>query len=189
MKQIKNHSKDYIINRFTMAILPKENKDSAEVLEIDDEIIVSKRPTEIVVQSCLFYGSSYSGRKEGTKELIRTTHKPPIVLDPANNIYFFPTISSTNQKCIWLAYSHVKDFRKAAHNNTIVTFSNDKEITLPISVASFERQFSRTARLQTNIFTRIEHEQRKLNMLLFPKDEREINTIYEKIIMELRKRL
>ena len=189
MHEVKNHSEDYIINRFTMAILPDQSKMCTEILEVDEEFVVQKRPMEIIDQSCRFFGSSYEGRKDGTKDLIRVTHKPPIVLDPANSIYFFPTTSSTRQQCVWLSYSHVKDFRKAEHDNTIITFNNGKEITLLISEGSFEKQLSRTARLQTIIFTRIEQEQRKLDMLLLPKDDKEVSALYEKILREFRTRL
>ena len=176
---------DYSINRFTMAIIPKENKFCSEVLEYEKEIIVDKRPLDVIDQSCRYFGSSYSGRKTGTKDLMRVTHKSPIVIDPANSIYFFPTTSSTRADCAWISHSFVKEYSATKDYNTNVTFTNGKQIILPLSAKSFENQLFRTAQLRTTISSRIEQEQQKINMLLLPKDERELNAFYEQIIRNM----
>jgi competence protein ComK len=175
---------DYIINRFTMAIIPDSNKICTEVLEYEENLVVQKRPMEVIDQSCRYFGSSFNGRKDGTKDLIRVTHKSPVVIDPANSIYFFPTTSSTRSQCVWLSHGYVKDYSKTDHDNTIVTFTNGKEITLTMSVGSFEKQLFRTAQLRSIISSRIEQEQRKMNMLLMPKGDKEISALYEQIIRE-----
>ena len=66
-----------------------------------------------------------------------------------------------------------------------MTFTNDKEVILCISIGSFENQLFRTAQLRTIMSSRIEQEQKKMNMLLFPKGQGEVNTFYEQIIREL----
>ncbi|MBO1511699.1 competence protein ComK [Metabacillus bambusae] len=185
MIETKKTVEDYIINRFTMAILPDSNKMCTRILEYEEEFVVQKRPMEVIDQSCRYFGSSYSGRKDGTKNLMGITHKSPIVIDPANSIYFFPTTSSTRPQCAWLSHYFIKGSSKTEHDNTIVTFSNDKQINLAMSIGSFKNQYYRTAQLRTMISSRIELEQRKLNMLLIPKDEKEKNAIYEQMIREL----
>jgi competence protein ComK len=185
MNVVKNCVDDYIINRFTMAVIPDSSKMYSEVLEFEDDLVVQKRPMEIIDESCRYFGSSYIGRKEGTKGLIRVTHKSPIVIDPANSIYFFPTTSSTRPQCIWVSHDYVKEYSKSEHDNTIVTFKNGKQITIPISQGSFEKQLFRTSYLSSIISSRIEQEQRKLNMLLFPNGEKDVNTIYDQIIREI----
>lgn len=177
---------DYLINRFTMAILPdEENKFCSEVLEYEQEIFVEKRPMDVIDQSCRYFGSSYSGRKTGTKDLMKVTHKPPIVIDPANSIYFFPTTSSTKAHCAWISHGFVKEYSATKEDNTNITFTNGKQIIVPVSVGSFENQLLRTAQLRTIISTRIEQEQRKINMMLVPKNEKEINAFYEEIIRRM----
>jgi competence protein ComK len=175
---------DYIINRFTMAVLPDSNNISTEILEYEETLVVQKRPMEVIDQSCRYFGSSYNGRKDGTKDLMGVTHKPPIVIDPANSIFFFPTTSSTRSQCAWLSHGYVKEYTGTEHDNTIVTFTNDKKITLTMSVGSFENQLFRTAQLRTIISSRIEQEQRKMNMLLIPRGEKEISAFYEQMIRE-----
>lgn len=176
---------DYFINRFTMAILPGENKFCSEILEYEQEILVEKRPMEVIDQSCRYFGSSYSGRKTGSKDIANITHKPPVVIDPANSIYFFPTAASTKANCAWIAHSFVKEYKATKEHDTEITFTNGKQITVPMSVGSFENQLFRTAQLRAVISSRIEQEQRKINMLLLPKDEKEINAFYEQIIRKM----
>lgn len=185
MDEMKNCVDEYIINRFTMAILPDSTNTYSEIFEFEGDLVVQKRPMEIVDESCRYFGSSYVGRKEGTKDLIRVTHKSPIVIDPANSIYFFPTTSSTRPQCIWISYDYVKEYTKSEYDDTIVTFKNGKQITIPISHGSFEKQLFRTSHLSSTISSRIEQEQRKLNMLLFPNGEKNVNAIYDQIIREI----
>ncbi|MGM7719387.1 competence protein ComK [Metabacillus sp. Hm71] len=63
MNELKNVLEDYIINRFTMAIIPDSNRMYSEVIEYEEEVVVHKRPMEIIDQSCRYFGSSYSGTK------------------------------------------------------------------------------------------------------------------------------
>ncbi|WP_028402536.1 competence protein ComK [Ectobacillus panaciterrae] len=143
---------DYIVNRKTMAILPlvtKDNQIISKIIEEEEEILVFKKPIEIIEQSCLFYGSSFYGRKEGTKELIDVTHKAPICISPADNLYFFSTLSYTREECAWLSHSHVVRSKDLPHNNLLIKFSNDKTIKLAISQNSFNNQRNRTAQLRS----------------------------------------
>ncbi|WP_226670027.1 competence protein ComK [Metabacillus litoralis] len=186
MSKNTNQVEDYTINRFTMAILPDTtNKMFSEVLEVEENLVVEKRPLELISESCSYYGSSYMGRKDGTKDVMGVTHKPPIVIDPTNSLYFFPTTSSSRPQCAWLSHSYVKGYSEAEHDNTKVTFTNNKTVILNMSIGSFENQLFRTAQLRTIMSSRIEQEQRKMNMLLLPKGEGEVNTFYEQIIREL----
>ena len=184
MNDKKQNVDDYIINRFTMAVLPAENRMYTEIHEVEKSFVVPKRPMDVIDQSCRYFSSSYIGRKDGTKELMGVTHKPPIVVDPANSIYFFPTTSSTRPQCAWLSHSYVKEYVGTKLDDTIVTFSNGEKVTLTMSVGSFENQLFRTAQLRTIISSRIEQEQRKMNMYLTPKGEKEFSIFYEQMIRE-----
>jgi len=186
-KNVVDFLDSYIINGETMAILPylQSNNLFGKVIEMDRELFVHLKTTQIIDQSCRYYGSTLHGRKIGTKELIGITHKPPIAIDPSNAIYFFPTLSPNKPQCAWLSHAHISSFKKATHDKTIVTFINEQSITIDISFNSFSNQFYRTAQLRTVVSSRIEEEQRKLNMILFPNGQKSF--IYEHIIRELRK--
>ncbi|MDQ0232235.1 competence protein ComK [Metabacillus malikii] len=181
--------KDYIINRLTMALLPSEDGLSTTILETDEKFTIESRPLKIMDNSCRYFGSSYIGRKSGTKAVMGVTHKSPIMVDPANMIYFFPTTSSTRKNCIWLSHSHIKHHEKTTDNQTIVTFSNDEEYLLNISIGSFEKQFHRTAQLRTLMTTRIEQEQRKMDKILMSSEDEKYNQIYAQFIREIKKYL
>ncbi|MFY0760174.1 competence protein ComK [Metabacillus dongyingensis] len=126
------------------------------------------------------------GRKAGTKDLMGITHKPPIVIDPGNYMFFFPTTSSSRRQCAWISHAHILQYAAADFDNTEIFFTNGSSETISVSSTSFENQLYRTAQLRTIITARIEEEHRKMNLLLFPK-EKQTNLIYEQIIRELNK--
>lgn len=78
---------NYVVNKKTMALLPiilDENRIVTRVVEVEDSFFMFEKPLDIVERSCRRHGSSFSGRKEGTKELTRITHKAPIAISPAD---------------------------------------------------------------------------------------------------------
>lgn len=146
----------YEINPNTMIIIPKRTKHTvcSVIKEVDDEFVVALTPTEIIEQSCLFYGSSYRGRVIATQELIGITHKPPIAICPSNNIFFFPTTSAADNECTWVSHIYVKKAEKTNHKRTILHFTNHTSAILNISSTSFENQLYRTAHLITTFLSR-----------------------------------
>ncbi|MEC2077570.1 competence protein ComK [Metabacillus fastidiosus] len=179
---------NYKVNRMTMAILPQieGTKLFSTVFEAEQEFTVKKKPIHLIEGSCAYFGSSYEGRKDGTRELMGVTHKSPIVIDPTSSIYFFPTTSPTRPQCAWLSHAYVLEYKQTGYDDTEVTFIGGKTVIIPISLTSFENQLFRTAQLRTIMSSRIEKEQHKMNMMLFSK-ESEIHKIYKQIIRELHK--
>ncbi len=181
----------YEVNSSTMAVLPLDDgkTPASKVLETDRTFRVNMRPFQIIERSCRYFGSSYAGRKAGTYEVIKVSHKPPIMVDHSNNIFLFPTFSSTRPQCGWLSHAHVHEFRAAKYDNTFVTFVNGESLELPVSSASFENQVYRTAWLRTKFLDRIEGNAapKKQEFMLYPKEDRN-QLIYEFILRELRKR-
>lgn len=156
---------EYEINPYTMMIKPyfKDSKFYSEIIEEDERLIIPEKPLDIVKRSCEYFGSSFDGRKQGTKMLIMVTHKPPIMIDPYTSIYFIPTTSPTNPQCIWISHDHIISHQKGSNNNTIIHFNNDQSFEIPISITSFMNQLSRTARL------RIRFQQNIERMEMYPK--------------------
>ena len=60
---------DYEITYETQAIIPLENGNS-KVLEFDNEYYINNNSMKILEHSCEYFGSSYEGRKEGTKNYL-----------------------------------------------------------------------------------------------------------------------
>jgi len=160
--------KTYEINPHTLAVVPiwLNNQLCSIVYEFDQDMIVEMRPFQIVKHSCNYFGQSYEGRKEGTKALMGATHKPPIILETSTRMYLFPTSSPKRDDCAWLLHSHIIEYYSSLTGTTNVVFSNNKMITLDISVGSFKNQLTNTAQLSTIIERRIEKSVRKLNFYL-----------------------
>ncbi|MFC0299163.1 competence protein ComK [Geobacillus jurassicus] len=166
----------FVVSRYTMAILPYfVNGDVyAKVIEEDGEYIIKQTPIDIIKHSCDYYGSSFQGRKEGTKAVIGITHKAPIAIEPANEIYVFPTASPRDSRCVWLSHMHVYRYEPAKHERTVVYFRNGKNVCLDVSYKSFVNQLYRTAQLRTKLSERMEARERKLQYIFRMQQEKQI---------------
>lgn len=142
----------YTINKKTLAIVPISER-SSKVYERDDIIIISKNSQKLIEENCEYYGSSYSGRKKGTVDLIGVTHKSPIIIEETNGIIFFPTSSPRLKTCSWLSLNNIDNFQKN-ENNTIITFDNDLKIKLPVSNKIINNQILRATRLESVMYRR-----------------------------------
>lgn len=143
---------EYEINQSTMAILYLK-KGFSKVIEEEEEFIVSKDSTEIINESCKFFGSSYSGRFEGTKHLIGVNYKAPIIIVETHEIIFFPTSSPRFENCNWICLKKVNDYEKK-DSNTVLSFKNGTKIELKVSYNSFENQILRSTLLESRMRNR-----------------------------------
>ena len=135
----------YEINKDTYAVM-SVNDGVSKVLEKDDEYFINKNSYEVMEDSCAYYGSSCEGRIKGTKQILGSNYKVPIVVEESNEIIFFPTEAASNANCIWLSLNNIKNYER---NNgfTKVTFNSGKELIVKMSISSFETQILRANRL------------------------------------------
>ncbi len=147
--------KDYEINDETLAIIPDDIWNSI-VVEDNCDYEVSGKPLEIVDYSCKYFGSSYPGRKEGSKDVLNSSYKLPIVVEDTRNLVFFPTTSPTDDDCSWISLKNIKEYRRIDDLNTEVEFKNGKIITVGISYNSFNNQVLRASRLESILRNRRE---------------------------------
>lgn len=154
---------EYEINPYTLLIKPIQygSEMYSQIFELEDEFISPFKPLDIIKRSCEYFGSSYEGRKDGTKHLIGITHKAPIAVDPTSSIFFFPTSSPARPQCMWLSHHHVSKFTRADTGMTSVVFRNQQQIEIDISYSSFGNQVMRTALLKTKLLQRIEETERQ----------------------------
>lgn len=144
---------NYEITPFTCFIksIVYGSKIYSQVVETNDEFISPFKPKVIINQSCEYFGSSYEGRKGGTRRLIGVTHKAPIIIDQTNPIFFFPTTSPINDDCIWIAHHHVIEYKQKDNRMVQVYFRNNITLEVNISIGSFTNQMQRTAELESKI--------------------------------------
>lgn len=136
----------YEINRSTLAVLPIDEF-SSKILEEEAEYIVNRSATDVINDSCKFFGSSYKGRSEGTKSLIGGNYKLPIVIEESREIIFFPTTSPKLEECAWISLNNLKDYQKK-EKRSLVIFQNGSILNLEISIFSLENQVLRASRLE-----------------------------------------
>ena len=138
---------NYEITKSTLAIIPIDSKRS-EVIEDDEKFIINKNTTKIIDDSCKFFGSSLSGRHEGTKNLIGVNYKAPIIVEETSEIIFFPTNSPRISDCTWVSLNNLEHYKKN-NGKTKLCFKNGKEIDVNVSYGSLENQVLRSTRLES----------------------------------------
>lgn len=137
---------NYEISKGTLAIVPNEIDDSL-VYEDDERYIIKQTPFKIMEDSCKYFGSTYSGRKDSAREMLGAEYKVPILVEESENLIIFPTTSPKADDCIWISLKRIKNFVKIDSYNTKIIFDNGKELIVPCSFRTIENQVARAARL------------------------------------------
>ena len=143
---------EYTINKDTLAIIPI-NDSKSKIYEKGNVIVVKKPVQSIIEENCEFYGSSYSGRKKGTVELIGVTHKSPIVIEDSNNMIFFPTCSPRLAKCSWISLNNIDEYFPY-HSDSVIRFESDLTLQIPVSGKIINNQILRATRLESVLHRR-----------------------------------
>lgn len=138
---------NYEINEDTLAIIPLKGGKS-KIVEKERELIINHTPMEIIDYSCLYFGSSYSGRQSATKHLLGISYKSPIIVEESRNMIFFPTNSPRLLDCYWIALKHIVDYKKSKEQS-IISFNSGIELQVPISYGSLDNQVLRATRLES----------------------------------------
>lgn len=138
----------YEINSETLLILPL-GKNKSKIYEVDSEFIVNMQPLTIIKNSCLYFGCSYEGRKEGTKSLIGVDMKVPIIIEDSKNIIFFPTSSCINKNSIWISYQNLLKFSKINEFSTVLYFQENKKIEIDVKYNLIDNQVIRCIKLDS----------------------------------------
>lgn len=139
---------DYEINEDTLAIIPII-PDKSKIIETNKEYIVNKKVYEIMENSCCYFGSSLSGRTEGSKKLLGTGYKIPIIVEESKEIIFFPTTSPLKNECCWVAIQHIKNCNFFEEDKTIINFENNNELIINVPYFSIKNQILRATRLES----------------------------------------
>ena len=143
----------YEINCETILIVPF-GKGKSKVYELNLECIVKESPLTIIKNSCLYFGCSYEGRKEGTKSLLGIEMKVPIVIEDSRNIIFFPTSSCINQNSIWISYQNLLKYSKVNEFSTVLYFRENKSIRVDTRYSLVDNQVIRCIKLDNLLMRR-----------------------------------
>lgn len=149
-----NNENTYFINKSTCALIPV-GADETKIVEYDSEFIIKKSIKNIIDESCRFFGSSYAGRIEGSKNILKMNYKLPIVIEEFNSFIFFPTSSPRFNDCIWISLSNIKSYSKCDKACKII-FVSGYELMLDNSYYSLENQIFRASLLDSLLRNRRE---------------------------------
>lgn len=138
---------EYEINEDTLYILPTGNE-SCMIVEKSDEYNISSSAYDVMDHSCTYFGSSINGRLLGSKSVLGSIYKVPIVVEESMNIIFFPTKSVTSLKNIWISVNNIVSYEKVG-KKTKILFSNNKEFIADIPYYSFRNQVVRCTMLES----------------------------------------
>ena len=146
----------YEINYDTQLLCPIDiNK--TKIVEKETEYIIEVSAQKVLEHSCEYFGSSFEGRKEGTKKLLGITHKSPIIVEESRKIIFFPTSSPDNYDCMWINLEKIEKFYKTGNKRSDILFKNGNILPLDISYGSLTNQILRATRLKYILEERIDN--------------------------------
>ncbi|MGC4379364.1 competence protein ComK [Fictibacillus sp. Mic-4] len=172
MKKIEN----YDILKTTMALLPvwtKYGELHTKVVDLYGTLIIADKPLNIIKYNCVENGSSYEGKKEGTRQLTGLKSLLPIAVCEQHDIYMFPTASPKNPECIWLSLSHIYKALRKTSRSCDVLMKNGFLIPISQQKEAVESKINRAARLRSALMDRIKElsEDYKINPSLPPEDD------------------
>ncbi len=136
----------YEINDKTVALYAMTDK--TRVYEEEKNFVIDKPATEIMEESCSYFGSSLEGRKKGTANLIGVSYKAPIIVEESNEVIFFPTSSPKMKTCSWIRFNSIDRFYYK-NNHLVVEFKNGNKILLNTSYDIINNQILRATRLES----------------------------------------
>ena len=127
-----------------------------KVYELNSDFVVLENMSQIIFNSCEFYGSNYIGRLYFSRSILNLKIKLPIIIEDNKKIIFFPTRAINNNECIWISYNNLKKIMKT-QDGSIVYFSNDKNFKIKISSDILDRQFFNCLKLEKLLKSRQEN--------------------------------
>lgn len=141
----------YVINTNTIA-LQRESLGyfRTKIIESDSAKTSSFSIIDILDRSCNVYGSSYVGRRDFASYVLQSNQKLPIPVYPERGIYFMPTSSQQNPKCIWVSYYHIESYRSEG-KLTALRLSNQQQLYIDITYKQFDNQMKRTSHVIAQI--------------------------------------
>lgn len=137
----------YEINDETLAVLSFD-KNKSRIIEDSDDYIVDEVPYSIMDNSCRYFGSSFEGRVMGSKDILGSVYKTPIVVEESKNLIFFPTEALSSPSISWISYNRIKAVEKYGRKSKIV-FDNDESIVIDCPYFSVKNQIFRCTMIES----------------------------------------
>ncbi len=136
----------YEINDETLAIISLADGKS-KVVEFNDEYIVNDSPYSVMDYSCKYFGSSLSGRIDGSKNILGSVYKIPVIVEESQKLIFFPTEAINSESVSWISYKNIKSVEKYG-KKSLIKFNNGVEVIIDCPYFSLKNQIFRCNMLE-----------------------------------------
>ena len=140
------------MNEKTLAVIGIDYK-FCRILEENDEFLVSRSWQDILDESCLYYSSSFQGRVDGSRVILKKEYKVPIILRELQMLIFFPVGNQTNYNCMWISLKHLNHYtyeKTGIH----LFFEGNKDLLLTSGIQAFESQLLKSYNLEKLFISR-----------------------------------
>ncbi len=139
-----------------MLLILYENKNSQTVILCShSNIYYIEQPIfEYINMLCVYFGSTYDGRKNAAKYILQIKQKVPILLSEINRNIIFPTVSSKRKDCIWIHSNAVQSFHKIQKKTKIV-FITGEEYIIDVEYRTIKRQMQRCVQFKLYLDTHL----------------------------------
>ncbi|WP_409292698.1 competence protein ComK [Peribacillus sp. SCS-37] len=154
----------YIITNETISI--KSSFDSfanhySLVIQGHETFLVAQKPTTILNNSMLYYGTSLIGGIQSAKSILGNVSWCPVEVCSELDIYWFPLHSPRHGECIWLALAHTLRPEKISPFTTRINHSYGHSFTIDMKLGSFNKKKNNAIQLRHS------HQQRKTRRALY----------------------
>ena len=153
----------YQIHEETMYITAFNNKSSIESTigeTYGDSLECRLTPNKIIERNCRNHSQNYASRKDLTKTLTNISSKIPVIIDLFGSYIYFCTHSDRVPENNWFNIKHIQSYWDDK-GNTRVQFSNNEELEIDISYASFNNQYLNALKLHYRFNQQKERYQKK----------------------------
>lgn len=141
-KQVRSN---YKMTLDTFALLPAFDIDyQTRAITSKGVIRIAQPPLSIIKENCLYYGSSYNGRREAVLYHLNYQQRTPIPIHPSIGIIAFPTKSIKHADCKWLFFHAIRDIRKV-NQKVYIEFINGQHLSINESVHTIRKQYDRAS--------------------------------------------
>ena len=118
------------------------------IIEEGEDYVVNDVPYSIMENSCRYFGSSLEGRLLGSKDMLGSIYKAPIIVEETRNMIFFPTEAINSSSVSWISYKKIRNVEKYGRKTKIV-FNNGETVVVDCPYFSIKNQIFRCNMLDT----------------------------------------
>ena len=136
---------DYVINNETVVMMSIDDS-CCMVYEKDCSFKIENNILNILKESCNYFGSSFSGRIEGSKYILNYNYKLPIIVDESREIIVFPIHGYDSLNNCIICANQILNYEKVK-DGIIIYLENGNKIKINESFGIFENQYLKSLNL------------------------------------------